>query len=61
MTNNSFVTGNIIFNTPVTFIIDENGTSKTTLLKALANKCDNHICQALERIRFNYNSQENHL
>ena len=31
------------FNTPVTFFIGENGTGKSSLLKAIANKCNIHI------------------
>lgn len=53
-------TENIEFDAPVTFFIGENGTGKTTLLKALANKCDIHIWQAMERTRYNYNPYENY-
>ena len=53
-------TDNINFESPVTFFIGENGTGKTTLLKALANKCDIHIWQAHERTRYDYNPYENY-
>ncbi|MBN1998772.1 AAA family ATPase [candidate division KSB1 bacterium] len=51
-------TPSIKFETPVTFFSGENGTGKTTLLKALAQKCGIHIWGGLERARFNKNPYE---
>ena len=36
-------TGRLGFNTPVTFLVGENGTGKSTLLRALCRKCGIHI------------------
>lgn len=36
-------TGNIEFYSPVTFFVGENGTGKSTLLEAIAHRCDIHI------------------
>ena len=48
----------LAFETPVTFLIGENGTGKSTLLEALARKCDIHIWQGLQRARFERNPFE---
>ena len=36
-------TDTVDFNTPVTFFVGENGSGKSSLLKAIANKCNIHI------------------
>ncbi|WP_347488205.1 AAA family ATPase [Desulfoscipio sp. XC116] len=41
-------TRSIVFTTPVTFFIGENGTGKSSLLKAIANKCNIHIWKSYE-------------
>lgn len=48
-------TGSIEFKTPVTFFAGENGTGKSTLLKAIAQKCKIHIWKDVERRRLNAN------
>ncbi len=45
-------TGNIRFDSLVTFFIGENGTGKSTLLEAIAEKCRINIWQGIERTRF---------
>jgi predicted ATPase len=51
-------TSGIIFHSPVTFFIGENGTGKSTLLEALAHKCGIHIWSGMERKRFESNPYE---
>ncbi len=46
------------FQAPVTFFSGDNGTGKTTLLKAVAQKCGIHIWGGLERPRYNKNPYE---
>ena len=46
------------FENPVTFFIGENGTGKSTLLKAMATKCGIYIWEAVERARYQYNPYE---
>lgn len=48
-------TRSIVFNTPVTFFIGENGTGKSTLLKAVAIKCNIPIWKEVDRPRFQLN------
>lgn len=48
-------TGSLQFKTPVTFFIGENGTGKSTLLKAVARQCRIHIWNAPGRRQLNYN------
>ncbi len=43
---------------PVTFFIGENGTGKSTLLKALARKCNIHMWKGMERTIAEYNRYE---
>jgi predicted ATPase len=51
----------ISFPTPVTFFIGENGTGKSTLLKAICLKCGIHIWEDTERGRYQYNRYEDEL
>lgn len=51
----------IAFSSPVTFFIGENGTGKSTLMKAIARKCRIHIWEQYERKRFRPNTHENKL
>lgn len=49
------------FSRPVTFFIGENGTGKSTLLRAIAKKCDIHIWKEEGRLRYRYNRYEDEL
>lgn len=52
------MTESIALTKPVTFFAGENGTGKSTLLKAIAMKCGIHIWEGMERTRFHYNRYE---
>jgi predicted ATPase len=54
-------TKGITFRSPVTFLIGENGTGKSTLLEAMARKCGIHIWRGIERKRFEANPYEDAL
>jgi predicted ATPase len=54
-------TGNLDLNSPVTFFIGENGTGKSTLLKALCLKCNIYIWRDTERSRYQHNRYEEEL
>ena len=54
-------TRNIPFNSPVTFFIGENGTGKSTLLEAIAHRCNIHIWRHNVKIRFEANPYEEQL
>jgi predicted ATPase len=51
----------LILSAPVTFFIGENGTGKSTLLKAIAQACSIHIWKEEERSRHHVNRYEDHL
>ena len=51
-------TEGIRFDTPVSIFDGENGTGKSTLLEALANRCGIHIWRNDERMRFENNPYE---
>ena len=46
---------------PVTFFIGENGTGKSTLLRAISNGCRIHRWRGLDRARSEYNPHEEQL
>lgn len=54
-------TPEILFQSPVTLFVGENGTGKSTLLRAVALKCGIYIWHGLDRRRFNYNPYEEQL
>jgi predicted ATPase len=54
-------TEEMVFRTPVTLLVGENGTGKSTLLEALARKCGIHIWQEGGRTRFAVNPYEDRL
>jgi predicted ATPase len=45
-------------NSPVTFFMGENGTGKTTLMDAIAEKCRIYSWQGLDKIRYNRSPYE---
>jgi len=51
-------TARLEFSSAVTFFVGENGTGKSTLLEALANRCRIHIWSGIERTRFENNPYE---
>lgn len=54
-------TKSILFDSPVTFFIGENGTGKSTLLEALTHRCGIYIWGCVERKRFKINAYEQRL
>jgi predicted ATPase len=54
-------TKSILFDSPVTFFIGENGTGKSTLLEALTHRCGIYIWGCIERRRFKVNFYEQRL
>jgi predicted ATPase len=51
-------TGEVHFNTPITFFIGENGSGKSTLLEAISRKCRIHIWGESSCRRAKYNPHE---
>jgi len=51
----------VSFKTPITFFMGENGTGKSTLLKALAHRCGIHIWESESNLRCQPNPHENNL
>ena len=51
-------TSELTFKSPVTFFVGENGTGKSTLLKALCQKCGIHIWRRVEGARLETNLYE---
>jgi predicted ATPase len=49
----------VVFSNPITFFIGENGTGKTTLLKAMAIRSGIHIWQDTEKLHYVRNPYEN--
>jgi predicted ATPase len=54
-------TTSLHFRTPITFFSGENGTGKSTLLKAVARRSGVNIWQGEQRIRYAASPYENHL
>ncbi|MCX5803646.1 MAG: AAA family ATPase [Proteobacteria bacterium] len=59
--HNFNVTRVLAFHTAITFFVGENGTGKSTLLKAIARKCNIHIWEPEEGRRFEFNRYEEEL
>jgi predicted ATPase len=53
--------GSLDFESPITCFVGENGTGKSTLLRAIAMKCGIHIWEGLERTRVHNNPHEKEL
>jgi predicted ATPase len=51
-------TEHLVFDSPVTLFVGENGTGKSTLLEALAAACNIHIWRDTQRSRPDYNPYE---
>jgi predicted ATPase len=51
----------ISFDSSVTFFVGENGTGKSTLLKAIARKCNIHIWEGYEKTQLKYNPHTDNL
>jgi len=58
---NFHTTERIAFTTPVTFFVGENGTGKSTLLRAIAHRCDIHIWEIPGGLRYVVNPLEEEL
>ncbi len=54
-------TASIHFRTPITFFCGDNGTGKSTLLKAVAQRSGVNIWQGEQRIRYSASPYENYL
>jgi predicted ATPase len=54
-------TEEIVFDAPVTLLVGENGTGKSSLLEALARRCGIYIWEPMERSRVKYNPHEKQL
>jgi len=54
-------TTRLTFPSPLTFFAGENGTGKSTLLKAITRKCGIHIWSGIERSRWNRSPYEDEL
>ncbi len=54
-------TSTVSFTNPITFFVGENGTGKSTLLKAIAYRCGIHIWQSEFNLRYEENPYEDDL
>lgn len=54
-------TPHLDFSAPVTFFVGENGTGKSTLLRAICRKCGIHIWHEPDRARYQNNPYEDRL
>jgi predicted ATPase len=59
--HNLNTTREILFEKPITFFAGENGTGKSTLLRAIAYRCGIHIWEPEEGRRVQYNKYEREL
>jgi predicted ATPase len=52
-------TESLALNAPVVFFMGENGTGKSTLLRAISTQCSIHMWEGMERTRYHHNPYEN--
>ncbi len=54
-------TRSVEFDAPISFFVGENGTGKSTLLRAIAHRCDIFIWEPIEGLRYEHNPYKEQL